>query len=381
MLRIPGRIPITINPLFLLITIVFGIIGLKLTTAGIFVWVAVVLISVLVHEFGHALTALYFDQEVAIELTGLGGMTYQKGPRLKLWQEFLVVLNGPIAGLMLFLISFRLRKSLGDIPELVDKGLIMTQMVNLYWNLINLIPIVPLDGGRLMNITLEWLFGVPGIKFSLIFGTVLGVFLGLFFFSNGIMVLGVIMTMLSFESFRAYQDARDITNDDRNEDMLRAYEKAKEALSNGSHDIAYAKFEEVSKVTGKGQIHISCLLHMAHILNSWGESKKAYNLLEPVKDIIPEEALDLLHGLAFYTKNYDLVVELGARCYQENPSSEVAFYNAVAFAALGDVKACIGWLQCARSEAMPNLVGRLQHEDFDKVRDESLFKNFEKLLR
>lgn len=343
-------------------------------------WVAVVLFSILVHEFGHALTALYFNQEVEIELTGLGGMTYQKGPRLKLWQEFLVVMNGPIAGLMLFLISFKLRKILGDIPELMDKGLIMCELVNLYWNLINLIPIVPLDGGRLLNITLESMFGVPGIKFSLIFGTVLGVFLGMFLFSKGIMVLGAIMTMISFESFRAYQDARDITNEDRDEDMLQAYEEARDALSKGNHDVAFSKFEEVSKQTEKGQIHISSLLHMAHILNSWGESKKAYQLLEPVKNSIPEESLDLLHGLAYYTKNYELVVEIGARCYQENPSSEIAFYNAVAFASLRDVKACIGWLQCARSEAMPDLSEELQKEEFDKIRDESLFKNFEKLL-
>ena len=121
-------------------------------------------------------------------------------------------------------------------------------------------------------------------------------------------------------------------------------------------------------------------LHMAHILNSWGQSNKAYELLKPLKESIPEESLDLLHALAYFGGNYEMVVELAAPCYQENPSFEIAFYNAVAFASLGDIKSCIGWLQCARSEAMPNLKEQLQKEEFDRVRDDTLFKEFEKLL-
>jgi hypothetical protein len=61
MIVIPGRIPVSIHPLFWLFS---GMIGWLYTQnlIGVLVWVGIILISVLVHEFGHALTAIAFKR-------------------------------------------------------------------------------------------------------------------------------------------------------------------------------------------------------------------------------------------------------------------------------------------------------------------------------
>ena len=57
------------------------------------IWVFVIFISILVHEFGHALTACYFGQKPRIELVAFGGLTYpgkqeiENAPDLIAWAD------------------------------------------------------------------------------------------------------------------------------------------------------------------------------------------------------------------------------------------------------------------------------------------------------
>ena len=79
------------------------------TIQGALEWTVMIFVSVLFHEFGHALTAVSFGQIARIDLLGFGGLTQRHGPKLNLWKEFLIVLNGPCAGLLLFIIAFRFK--------------------------------------------------------------------------------------------------------------------------------------------------------------------------------------------------------------------------------------------------------------------------------
>lgn len=380
MLKIPGRIPIVIQPFFLLIVVIMGL-WHGFTILETAVWLAVVVISILFHELGHALTAFAFRQKVSIELTGLGGVTYHRGPRLRFWQEFLIVINGPFMGFLLFIVAYKLRKSLGETNSLLVLGLQMAQFVNLFWNLINLLPITPLDGGRLLNILMEAFFGVRGARWSFVAGTFFAVALGLFFLSQHILFPGLIMIMLAYESYRSYCEIRDFTNEDREGETIDSYQEAKVALEVGDYALAYKLFERLSRELKQGRIYVYSIFYMAEILNIWGEAKKAYDLLLPIQASLPREFLELLHSLAYRFKNFFLVIELGDLCYEESPSHEIAFKNAVAYACLGEVKPSIGWLQCTISEGMQNLFERVRGEEFDKIREDSLFQNFIKILK
>src|SRR4051812_20886609 len=104
MIRIPGSIPISIYPFFWLLAVGIGWIN-TFNILGTSIWIGIIFVSVLVHEYGHALTAIFFGQKAQIDLVAMGGITQRHGSKLKLWQDFIIVLNGPLAGLCLGLLA------------------------------------------------------------------------------------------------------------------------------------------------------------------------------------------------------------------------------------------------------------------------------------
>ncbi len=99
-LQFPGRIPITIYPTFWLFAALIGYLNSG-SLIGTLIWIGIIFVSVLFHEFGHALTALLFGQHPRIELVALGGLTYHDGQKLPFWKQFFIVLDGPIFGFLL----------------------------------------------------------------------------------------------------------------------------------------------------------------------------------------------------------------------------------------------------------------------------------------
>src|SRR5437868_5236346 len=94
-------IPVRIEWTFLLIIAVLGLspdIPLNLTLA----WVAIAVISVLVHELGHAFTFRHFGVDSAITLTGFGGYTAPKRALRERKQIIAVSLAGPLTTFTLF---------------------------------------------------------------------------------------------------------------------------------------------------------------------------------------------------------------------------------------------------------------------------------------
>ena len=63
-------------------------------------WIAIVFVSILVHELGHALTARAYGAEVEIELNGVGGLTRWSIPsdRLGPGRRALVAAAGSAVG-------------------------------------------------------------------------------------------------------------------------------------------------------------------------------------------------------------------------------------------------------------------------------------------
>lgn len=115
-------------------------------------WMAVVLVSVLVHELGHAFAFRRFGHRPQITLAAFGG--YAQGTSMLTRREdILVSLAGPLYGLALFGALYFLKPYLvattpGFGPSSWNFFLAMMLFVNLWWSLLNLLPILPMDGGR-----------------------------------------------------------------------------------------------------------------------------------------------------------------------------------------------------------------------------------------
>jgi membrane-associated protease RseP (regulator of RpoE activity) len=121
------------------------------------------LISILVHELGHALTGRAFGARSEITLQAFGGMATFAGARFTRPQHFLVTAAGPGVQILLGLAIFLLIPDVMMLSSLAGYFWKILTWISLAWALINLLPVLPLDGGQMVNA----LLGPERIKITL----------------------------------------------------------------------------------------------------------------------------------------------------------------------------------------------------------------------
>ena len=149
-------IPVTIRPSFLVIAALIGLSN-RGPIVYLVAWVGIVFVSILIHEFGHALTARSYGAEVAIELNGIGGLTSWSVPDKELGpgQRALVAAAGSGVGVLFGGLVWLFERFTGPYDEVA--GFIVSTLiaVNVLWGLLNWLPIRPLDGGHLFTSLLQ----------------------------------------------------------------------------------------------------------------------------------------------------------------------------------------------------------------------------------
>ena len=145
-----GWLPVQIHWSFFLVA---ALLGRSRDLYVLLVWMGVVFASVLLHEMGHALVGRRFGMHPEIFLYAMGGLTsWRTGRRLTRGQSILVSVAGPGAGLLLGAVVWGIM--LIDMPELNPLGrmaLGSLLWVNIMWSVLNLLPVLPLDGGNVMR--------------------------------------------------------------------------------------------------------------------------------------------------------------------------------------------------------------------------------------
>jgi Zn-dependent protease len=144
--RIAG-VPVRIDPTFLVVVLLLGW-GAR-QGALLVAWVVIVTVSVLLHELGHAAAFRRYGQDPQILLQGMGGLTSGSGEPLSPRRDIVVSLAGPLAGLILLgLPALAIARSSENLSTTWETVLSDLVFVNLAWSVVNLLPILPLDGGR-----------------------------------------------------------------------------------------------------------------------------------------------------------------------------------------------------------------------------------------
>lgn len=165
-------VSVRVHPLFWLITAILGWSAVEMGLSYLLVWVACVFASILLHEFGHVLMGRVFGSDGHIVLYSFGGLAIGSSDVPRRWQRIAVLLAGPGAqlllwgGLRLLLWQGVLNRTLLTSPLLlIAVADLLT--INLYWPLMNLLPVWPLDGGQISRELLTGTNAREGLRRSL----------------------------------------------------------------------------------------------------------------------------------------------------------------------------------------------------------------------
>ncbi|MDB5338055.1 MAG: peptidase [Planctomycetaceae bacterium] len=221
-------IPCRIHPSFWIIAALFAfprgghlpgsiVVGLLLSR------MTCLFVSILVHELGHALLIDRVGFPTSITLHACGGYAvYQPTRSVRPSVSMAISFAGPLAGFILYGIvcgieylllrnDVFLRIPRASAYILLD-AIGQLKYINLYWGLINLLPVFPLDGGQITRTWMGARWGIDGVRQSLVISMIVAGAAALWFYQeNGHQMLDfpvLLFGMLCYQSFQAYQEVR-----------------------------------------------------------------------------------------------------------------------------------------------------------------------------
>lgn len=162
-------------------------------------------ISILVHELGHALTSRKFGAWSEITLQAFGGYATCTGVRLTRPQDFAVTAAGPAVQILLGVaLLFALPHLAGLNPNFLH-FVVDLMWISLAWAILNLLPILPLDGGRMLNAIL----GPQRIRITLWTTIIVSVAVALLMlkFTNSIL-FPIFLGMFAWQAWQGLQEHR-----------------------------------------------------------------------------------------------------------------------------------------------------------------------------
>jgi Zn-dependent protease len=183
--RIAG-IPVYLDLLFILmLLIVMGPVYFvggdsQFMSVGIVVIIGLI-ISILLHELGHAFAARYFGIGVRhIELNALGGLAqFERSLPDSVFIKTVIFLAGPAVNIALYYGFDWLAGAMANpTSQMLIMALLTLSSYNLYLAIFNLLPAFPLDGGQTLN---AWLDRPLGAQRSIKIVAGLGLMIAVYF--------------------------------------------------------------------------------------------------------------------------------------------------------------------------------------------------------
>lgn len=159
---------IKIHPLFYVVAFIVSI-------TGFFKDFSYIMFIIVIHELGHILASLYFNWNIEkIVILPFGGLTiFNEKINKPIIEEMLIAIAGPLVQILFF--SF------------FKDPLIM--QYNLFLLTFNLLPIIPLDGSKILNCFMNYIFPFKRAHLITILISLVIAFGGLFYKFNLVLIL------------------------------------------------------------------------------------------------------------------------------------------------------------------------------------------------
>lgn len=246
--------PVRVHPFFWLAAVVLGASGATGNDAVIqlMIWILVLFVSILVHELGHAFAMRFYGQPARIVLYMMGGLAipdrdspWSMGSSP--WQpmsqfgnsgrgssnrtahaplsRIVIAFAGPAAGFCLAAVvigvgmlmqwgafEFRFQNLpyffvwIANVPNAyLNSAIAIALYINIFWGLVNLLPIFPLDGGQISRELFQQSDPWNGVLKSLWLSVVAAAVVAVWGLSQQSMFLAIMFGMLAFSSYTAIQ--------------------------------------------------------------------------------------------------------------------------------------------------------------------------------
>ena len=286
-------IPVEVQGGFLITALLFAFLQRSPTLPGILASMAVIFVAVMVHELGHALAGRAFGTETRIVLHGFGGRTIAEGKPLTRGRNILMTLAGPGAGFLLGLVVLGIDRSYPT-TGLAKDVLRQAQFCTFGWGILNLMPVLPLDGGLVMRDVLGPRYG----RLVLILSTLFGAILTVFFLKLNLLFLGILFGISTYQSARGALSYGDFEAERkaREETALQRLAMARRSLDAGRLADAVLRAGEAMMLTAEPSVRDEARRVAASAAIGESNGQRALDILEHLEDPGPED--DVLRAQA-----------------------------------------------------------------------------------
>jgi Zn-dependent protease len=232
--------PIRVHPAFFIAPVLFGrglIAGSDNVGVALLIVTAIFFASILLHELGHSIAFKYFGIDSRIVLHWMGGLAIPEQSRtwgnqtgsagLSSNAQMMVAFAGPLANILQAALAVGIGLAIGGILEirwlLIPLPIVTFQetifasnyeffllfygfvVLNLFWALLNLMPVFPLDGGQMARAFMNKIDPRDGVRNSiyLSFGT--AVLLTLWALTSGGTFMAIFFGFMAYSSWQMLQ--------------------------------------------------------------------------------------------------------------------------------------------------------------------------------
>lgn len=373
-----GRITVTTEPFFWLMAGLLGMSFGKGSPADIVMWAAVVAFSVLVHELGHAGVCLLWGSGADVVLHGFGGATRPRDLReFGTWRTAALNLAGCVAGGTLaaaalgVLVGLSVAKVV--VPPVAKEVLVGLVEINIWFSIFNLLPIMPMDGGKFVSGLLTARWGVNGTRAAHGFGLVLGGAAALYFLKRGAFFGALLTGAMAAGEARALQRSLSMTAADADETLQAELPRALELWEKDRKDEAVEVLKALREKTGAGLIYGEATLQLAFWLYILGRNAESHSIFKTLPEgDLPAPARIAYADAALTVKDYAVALRLGRTNFHDEPGPQTAASVAWAAAGLGDARETVQWLKTAVRLGLAK--EELRAKEFDAVRQSDEFR-------